>query len=201
MMIRNQSSAALALNIPLTLTLTVTREQFVELSFANRELQLERTATGELIVNPPTGGETGYRNLDIEGQLWLWNSRTRLGKAFNSSTGFHLPNGADRSPDASWVRQERWDALTPKQKESFIPLCPDFAVELRSKSDNMEPLRAKMKEYMDNGTRLGWLIDRKNRKVEIYRQNQEVEVLDNPGTLSGEDVLLGFVLDLTEIWS
>lgn len=201
MMIRNQSSAALALNIPLTLTLTVTREQFVELALANRELQLERTATGELIVNPPTGGETGYRNLDIEGQLWLWNSRARLGKAFNSSTGFHLPNGADRSPDASWVRQERWDALTPKQKESFIPLCPDFAVELLSKSDNMEPLRAKMKEYMDNGTRLGWLIDRKNRKVEIYRQNQEVEVLENPATLSGEDVLLGFVLDLTEVWS
>lgn len=201
MMTQTQLSAALAVNIPLTLTLTVTREQFVELSLANRELQLERTATGELIVNPPTGGETGYRNLDIEGQLWLWNSRAKLGKAFNSSTGFHLPNGADRSPDASWVRQERWDALTPKQKESFIPLCPDFAVELRSKSDNMEPLRAKMKEYMDNGARLGWLIDRKNRKVEIYRQNQEVEVLDNPETLSGEDVLLGFVLDLTEVWS
>ena len=200
-MTQTQLSAALAVNIPLTLTLTVTREQFVELSLANRELQLERTATGELIVNPPTGGETGYRNLDIEGQLWLWNSRAKLGKAFNSSTGFHLPNGADRSPDASWVRQERWDALTPKQKESFIPLCPDFAVELRSKSDNMEPLRAKMKEYMDNGARLGWLIDRKNRKVEIYRQNQEVEVLDNPETLSGEDVLLGFVLDLTEVWS
>ena len=201
MMTQTQLSAALAVNIPLTLTLTVTREQFVELSLANRELQLERTATGELIVNPPTGGEIGYRNLDIEGQLWLWNSRAKLGKAFNSSTGFHLPNGADRSPDASWVRQERWDALTPKQKESFIPLCPDFAVELRSKSDNMEPLRAKMKEYMDNGARLGWLIDRKNRKVEIYRQNQEVEVLDNPETLSGEDVLLGFVLDLTEVWS
>ncbi|MEG3850484.1 Uma2 family endonuclease [Microcoleus sp. herbarium19] len=200
MMIRNQSSAALALNIPLTLTLTVTREQFVELALANRELQLERTATGELIVNPPTGGETGYRNSDLNGQLWLWNSRARLGKTFDSSTGFHLPNGADRSPDASWVRQERWDALTPKQKESFIPLCPDFAVELRSKSDSMEPLRAKMKEYMDNGARLGWLIDRKNRKVEIYRQNQEVEVLDNPATLSGEDVLLGFVLDLTEVW-
>ncbi len=201
MMTQTQLSAALAVNIPLTLTLTVTREQFVELALANRELQLERTATGELIVNPPTGGETGYRNLDIEGQLWLWNSRAKLGKAFNSSTGFHLPNGADRSPDASWVRQERWDALTPKQKESFIPLCPDFAVELRSKSDNMEPLRAKMKEYMDNGTRLGWLIDRNNLKVEIYRQNQEVEVSDNPATLSGEDVLLGFVLDLTEVWS
>jgi Uma2 family endonuclease len=200
MMTQTQSSAAMALNIPLTLTLTVTREQFVELAIANRELQLERTATGELIVNPPTGSDTGYRNLDIEGQLWLWNRRTGLGKAFNSSSGFHLPNGADRSPDASWVRQERWDALTPKEKESFIPLCPDFVVELRSKTDNMEPLRAKMKEYMNNGARLGWLIDRKNRKVEIYRQNQDVEVLENPVTLSGEDVLPGFVLDLTEVW-
>ncbi|MEG4198082.1 Uma2 family endonuclease [Microcoleus sp. Pol12A5] len=200
MMTQTQSSAAFALNIPLTLTLTVTREQFVELAIANRELQLERTATGELIVNPPTGGETGYKNLDIEGQLWLWNRQTKLGKAFNSSTGFHLPNGADRSPDAAWVRQERWDALTPKQKESFIPLCPDFVVELCSKTDSMEPLRAKMKEYMNNGARLGWLIDRKNRKVEIYRQNQDVEVLENPVTLSGEDVLPGFVLDLTEVW-
>jgi Uma2 family endonuclease len=195
------SSAAISLSIPPALTLTVTREQFIELAIANRELQLERTAQGELIVNPPTGGETGYRNLDIEGQLWLWNQRTRLGKAFNSSTGFHLPNGADRSPDASWVRQERWDALTPEQKESFIPLCPDFAIELRSKSDNMEPLRVKMREYINNGARLGWLIDRKNRKVEIYRQNREVEVLENPATLSGEDVLPGFVLDLTEIWA
>ncbi|MEG4529625.1 Uma2 family endonuclease [Microcoleus sp. D2_18a_D3] len=199
-MTQTQSSAALPVNIPLTLTLTVTHEQFVELASANRELQLERTATGELIVNPPTGGETGKRNLSIEGQLWLWNRQTKLGEAFNSSTGFHLPNGADRSPDAAWVRQERWDALTPKQKESFIPLCPDFVVELRSKTDNMEPLRAKMKEYMNNGARLGWLIDRKNRKVEIYRQNQDVEVLENPVTLSGEDVLPGFVLDLTEVW-
>ncbi|MEG4118689.1 Uma2 family endonuclease [Microcoleus sp. N9_B4] len=195
-----QTSRAIAVNIPPTLTLTVTREQFVELAIANRELQLERTAQGELIVNPPTGGETGYRNLDIEGQLWLWNRQTKLGKAFNSSTGFHLPNGADRSPDAAWVRQERWDELTPKQKESFIPLCPDFVVELRSKTDNMEPLRAKMKEYMNNGARLGWLIDRKNKKVEIYRPSQDVEVLENPISLSGEDVLPGFVLDLTEVW-
>ncbi|WP_445251086.1 Uma2 family endonuclease [Microcoleus sp. D3_18a_C4] len=200
MMTQTQSSAALPVNIPLTLTLTVTHEQFVELAIANRELQLERTATGELIVNPPTGGETGRINSDLSGQLWLWNRQTKLGKAFNSSTGFHLPNGADRSPDAAWVRQERWDALTPKQKESFIPLCPDFVVELRSKSDNMKPVREKMKEYMENQVRLGWLIDRKNRKVEIYRPNQDVEVLENPVTLSGEDVLPGFVLDLTEVW-
>ncbi len=195
------SSQTIALNIPSTLTLTLTREQFVQLALANRDLQLERTATGELIVMPPTGSDTGNRNLDIEGQLWLWNRQTKLGKAFNSSTGFHLPNGADRSPDASWVRQDRWDALTPEQRKGFAPLCPDFVLELRSESDNMEPLRAKMREYMANGARLGWLIDRKNKKVEIYRQGQEVEVLDNPSTLSDEDVLPGFVLDLTEVWS
>ena len=194
------SSAAILLSIPPALTLTVTREQFVELAIANRELQLERTARGELIVNPPTGGDTGKRNFNIAGQIWVWNQQTKLGEAFDSSTGFHLPNGADRSPDVSWVCQERWDALTPKQKESFIPLCPDFVVELRSKSDNMEPLRVKMREYMNNGARLGWLIDRKNRKVEIYRQNREVEVLENPASLSGEDVLPGFVLDLKEVW-
>ena len=199
-MVQTNSSTAIALNIPPTLTLTVTREQFVELALANRDLQLERTATGELIVNPPTGGETGKRNLSIAGQIWVWNQQTKLGEAFDSSTGFHLPSGADRSPDASWVRQERWDALTPKEKESFIPLCPDFVVELRSKSDRMEPLRAKMREYTNNGARLGWLIDRKNRKVEIYRQNREVEVLENPATLSGEDVLPGFVLDLIQVW-
>jgi Uma2 family endonuclease len=191
----------IAVNIPPALTLTVTREQFVQLALANRDLQLERTATGELIVMPPTGSDTGNRNLDIEGQLWLWNRQTKLGKAFNSSSGFHLPNGANRSPDASWVRQERWNALTREQQTGFAPLCPDFVLELRSESDNMAPLQAKMREYMENGARLGWLIDRKNKKVEIYRQGQEVEVLDNPSTLSGEAVLPGFVLDLTEIWS
>jgi len=201
MMTKTKSSAALAVNIPPTLTLTVTREQFIELAIANRELQLERTATGELIVNPPTGGETGKSNLSIGARVWLWNYQTKLGEAFDSSTGFHLPNGADRSPDVSWVRQERWDALTPEQRKGFIPLSPDFVVELRSETDRMKTLRDKMKEYMDNQVRLGWLIDRKNRKVEIYRQNREVEVLDNPASLSGEDVLPGFVLDLAEIWA
>jgi Uma2 family endonuclease len=200
-MAQASSSQTIAVNIPSTLILSITHEQFVQLALANRDLQLERTPMGELIVMPPTGSDTGNRNLDIEGQLWLWNRQTKLGKAFNSSTGFHLPNGADRSPDASWIRQERWDALTPEQQKGFAPLCPDFVLELRSESDNMEPLRAKMREYMANGARLGWLIDRKNKKVEIYRQGQEVEVLDNPSTLSDEDVLPGFVLDLTEVWS
>ncbi len=181
-------------------TFKVSHEQFKELANVNRDLRLERTATGELIVMPPTGSETGNRNLDIEGQLWLWNRKTKLGVVFNSSTGFHLPNGANRSPDASWVKLERWVALTLEEKEGFAPLCPDFVVELRSPSDSMETLRAKMREYMENQARLGWLIDRKNRSVEIYRQDRDVEIFDNPATLSGEDVLPGFVLDLTEVW-
>ena len=181
-------------------TFKVTHEQFQQIAAVNRDLRLERSATGELIVMPPTGSETGNRNLDIEGQLWLWNRQTKLGVAFNSSSGFKLPNGADRSPDASWVKLERWQTLTPKEQEGFAPLCPDFVVELRSKSDNLEPLREKMREYMANGASLGWLIDRKNQKVDIYRQSQDVEILDNPSTLSGEDVLPGFVLDLTDVW-
>ncbi len=190
----------ITVNIPPSLSLTVTHEQLVELAIANRDLQLERTATGELIVMAPTGSITGNRNLDIEGQLWLWNRQAKLGKTFNSSTGFHLPNGADRSPDAAWVRQDRWDALTPEQQEGFAPLCPDFVLELRSTHDNLPPLQAKMLEYMANGACLGWLIDRKNQTVEIYRQGQAVEILHHPMSLMGEDVLTGFVLDLTEVW-
>ncbi|MGF1939036.1 MAG: Uma2 family endonuclease [Nostoc sp. ChiQUE02] len=194
-------SQPIAVIIPSTLTLTVTHEQLVQLALANRDLQLERTATGELIVMAPTGGTTGNKNSDIEGQLWFWNRQTKLGKTFNSSTGFHLPNGADRSPDAAWVCQERWDALTKEQQDGFVPLCPDFVLELRSKNDNMQPLRAKMREYVENGTCLGWLINRKSKKVEIYTPDRDVEVLDNPVTLSGDNVLPGFVLDLTEVWS
>jgi Uma2 family endonuclease len=181
-------------------TFKVTHEQFQQIAAVNRDLRLERTATGELIIMAPTGSDTGYRNQDMSGQLWLWNRQTKLGVVFDSSSGFKLPNDADRSPDASWVKLERWQTLTPKEREGFAPLCPDFVVELRSKSDNMEPLREKMREYMANGAILGWLIDRKNQKVEIYRQNQDVEILDNPRTLSGGDVLPGFVLDLTDVW-
>jgi Uma2 family endonuclease len=181
-------------------TFKVSQEQFQQLAAVNRDLRLERTATGELIVMPPTGSNTGNRNLDIEGQLWLWNRQRKLGKVFNSSSGFLLPNGATRSPDAAWVCQARWDALTPEEQEGFAPICPDFVVELRSPSDNMKSLRAKMREYMENGAILGWLIDRKNQKVEIYRQNREGEILDKPTNLFGENVLPGFVLDLTEVW-
>jgi len=198
----NPQSKPLWLQLPQDLTLHVTPEQFAMLVAANRELRLEKTATGELIVNPPTGGNTGYRNLSITGQLSIWyEANDTLGRAFDSSTGFELPNGANRSPDAAWVRQERWDTLTPEQQDGFIPLCPDFVVELRSKTDTLKELRAKMQEYLENGAQLGWLIDPKNKRVEIYRPGQAVEVLEHPITLSGEQVLPGFTLTLKRVWA
>jgi Uma2 family endonuclease len=191
----------LQLNLPPTLRLTVSREQFERLATVNRELRLERNAQGELIVNPPTGGGTGKRNLSLSRQLGNWqDAHPELGEAFDSSTGFILPNGAYRSPDASWVSRERWDALSKEQQEGFVPLCPDFAIELRSKSDNLKPLREKMQEYLENGTKLGWLIDRKNGNLEIYRLGQDVEILNRPPEVSGENVLPGFVLNLRSIW-
>lgn len=191
-----------SLELPCELVLQVSQEQFEILAAANRDLQLERTAQGELIVNPPTGGESGKRNLSISTQLGNWfEAREELGEAFDSSTGFRLPNGADRSPDASWVSRERWESLTPQQRKGFVPLCPDFAIELRSESDSLPKLQAKMREYIDNGTQLGWLIDPQNRRVEIYRSGREVEVLENPSSLSGEDVLPEFVLNLRRVWT
>ncbi|MGK7902732.1 MAG: Uma2 family endonuclease, partial [Hormoscilla sp.] len=180
----------LLLEIPATLKLYVTQEQFAALATSNRDLRLERTAEGELIVNPPTGWKTGKRNSRITGQLDRWDEENEdLGQTFDSSTAFILPNGATRSPDASWVSRSRWDALTPEQKRSFANICPDFVVELRSDSDTLKSLQEKMQEYMDNGAILGWLIDPKNRKVEVYRLRSEVEVLSNPVELSGEEVL------------
>ena len=185
---------------PLELTLELTDEQFFQLCIDNRDLRFERTATGELIIMPPVSSDTGRRNADLSFQLEDWSRQNKhLGIAFDSSTGFKLPDGSDISPDAAWVRRDRWDALTPEQKEKFAPICPDFVVELRSTTDSLEKLRAKMKVYVKNGARLGWLLDRKNRKVEISRQGSDVEILDSPATLSGEDVLPGFVLDLSDI--
>ncbi len=175
-------------------------EQFFQLCQDNRDLRLERSAKGDLIIMPPTGGETGNSNAGITAQLWLWNNLHKLGVVFDSSTGFKLPNGADRSPDAAWIPLEKWQALTPQQKERFLPLSPDFVIELMSPSDNIETARKKMQEYLDNGTRLGWLINRKTREVEIYRQGQAVEILTNPESLSGENILPEFSLNLTLIW-
>ncbi len=181
-------------------TYPITDEQFYQLCITNRELKLERTAKGDLIIMPPTGGGTGKRNSDINLDLGLWNRQTQLGIVFDSSTCFKLPNGADRSPDAAWIPLAKWESLTSEQQEKFPPICPDFVIELRSPSDPLKPLQEKMQEYLDNGTRLGWLINRKNRQVEIYRQGREKEILDNPKTLSGEDILPGFILDLSLIW-
>ncbi|MEC4813393.1 MAG: Uma2 family endonuclease [Scytonema sp. PMC 1069.18] len=193
------------INLPSILELDInninlTDEQFFMLCQDNPDLRFERSAQGKLIIMPPTGGITGDRNSDLNYQLRGWSRKNKLGKTFDSSTGFKLPNGANRSPDASWVKMERWNTLTEDEKEKYIPLCPDFVVELMSPSDTLEKTRAKMKEYMENGASLGWLINRKHKQIEIYRPNQEAEILDFPQTLSGEDVLPGFILDLTEIW-
>lgn len=178
----------------------ITDEQFYQLCIANRELKLERTAKGDLIIMPPTGGGTGNRNFKIAQQLANWTDNDGTGIGFDSSTCFKLPNGAERSPDAAWIPLAKWESLTPEQQEKFPPICPDFVIELRSPSDSLKPLQEKMEEYMGNGTRLGWLINRKNRQVEIYRQGREKEILDNPATLAGEDVLPKFILNVSLIW-
>jgi Uma2 family endonuclease len=188
---------------PITLNLDsveLTDEQFFQLCVNNRELQFERNAQGDLTIMSPTGGETSYSNAGLTAQLWVWNESSQRGKVFDSSGGFKLPNGANRSPDVAWIPIERWNALTPQQRQRFLPLCPDFVIELRSPSDSLAALRRKMEEYRDNGTRLGWLIDRASQTVEIYRPQQEVEVLNSPTTLSGEGVLPGFALNLQTIW-
>ncbi len=189
-----------ALTLQLPLALKFADEEFEQLVAANQDLRLELSSSGELVIMSPTGGETGNRNLDLSGQLWLWNRQAELGKAFDSSTGFKLPNGATRSPDVSWIKQEKWEALTPKQRKKYLPLCPDFAIELVSESDDLADTQAKMREYIDNGLRLGWLINPQKKQVEIYRLNKDVEVLNSPKNLSGEDILPGFILDLANIF-
>ena len=175
-------------------------EQFFDFCQANRDVRIERSKDGEIIIMPPTGSETGDRNAEITMQLRIWAKKNKQGTSYDSSTGFILPNGATVSPDASWVLKERLEKFTAKQREKFLPLCPDFVVELRSASDSLKDSQKKMREYIENGARLGWLIDPKNKLVHIYRVSDKVEVLENPLTISGEDVLVNFELDLTEIW-
>ncbi len=185
---------------PLQLGIKLTDEQFWQLCQQHADLKFERTPSGELIIMSPTGGLTGERNSDINFQLRLWNRQHKLGKVFDSSTGYKLPNGADRSPDASWVELSRWNSLTREQQERFIPLCPDFVVELRSPSDTLIATQAKVKEYIENGAKLGWLIDPQRQVVEIYRPDRPVEILQSPQTVSADDILPGFVLELAEIF-
>jgi Uma2 family endonuclease len=175
-------------------------EELYELSLVNRDLRLERSADGEIIIMPPTGGESGRRNADLGIQLGNWAKRDGSGVVFDSSTGFVLPNGAERSPDAAWIRRERWDALSPEQRERFPPLCPDFVIELRSPTDSLPELCAKMEEYRQCGAQLGWLIDPFERRVYVYRPSAGVLTLDEPETLSAEPVLPGFALDLSEFY-
>ena len=187
-----------ALILTLRPTLELTEEQFFQLCQNNSDLRLERTAQGELIIMPPTGWESGNRNIKLSARLEIWAEADNTGLGFDSSTAFVLPNGAIRSPDASWVKRERIEALNPDPAK-FLPLAPDFAAELRSASDSLKILQQKMQEYIDCGVRLGWLIDPQNQQVEIYRSGQDVEVLESPTSLSGEEILPGFVLDLAGI--
>lgn len=189
-----------AITINLNPIVKLTDDQFYQLCRVNPDVKFERNATGEIIIVPPTGGETGKRNAGIIADFVIWNRRTQLGEVFDSSTCFRLPNGADRSPDVSWIEQERWDALTPDQKEKFPPIAPDFVLELMSPTDTLKDTQYKMQEYMDNQVKLGWLLNPRTRRVEIYRQGQAVEVLESPTQLSGEDVLSGFILDLQAVW-
>jgi Uma2 family endonuclease len=188
-----------ALTLPLTVDLKkvhLTDEQFYQLCISNPELNIERSAAGGLILMPPVGGDSGSREMELGTDLSIWNRKTGLGKTFSSSTVFKLPGGGDRSPDAAWVELSRWQALTPEQRQKFPPIAPDFVIELRSRTDSLETLQAKMQEYLDSGVRLGWLFNPQDQQVEIYRQGQEKEVRSLPALLSGETVLPGFTLQV-----
>ncbi|MDF5721546.1 MAG: Uma2 family endonuclease [Rhizonema sp. PD37] len=181
--------------------LQMTDEQFFEFCQINRDLRIERNEFGDISIMSPTGSETGNREFSILGQLWAWCEQDNTGLAFSSSAGFKLSTGADRSPDASWIKLERWNTLSSEQQKQFAPICPDFVIELRSPSDNLKPMLEKMAEYMrEPGIQLGWLIDRLNRKVYIYRPGIPEECLDNPASVSGNPVLPGFVLNMSKIW-
>ena len=188
------------LTISLDSVIELSDEQYFQLCRKNGDLKFERSAQGDITIMAPTGGETSYRNSDLNADLVFWNRRTKLGVVFDSSGGFKLPDGSDRSPDASWILKERWEALTMAQRSRFAPICPDFVIELMSPSDSLKTTQAKMQEYQDNGARLGWLINRRDREVEIYRIGKPVEVLQDVDSLSGEDVLPDFILNLVEIW-
>jgi len=189
-----------AYTIKLDPVVALTDEAFYRLCRANPDVKFERSPQGELIVMSPTGGEGGRRNADITTDLNLWNRHSQLGYTFDSSTGFQLPNGATRSPDAAWIARDRWEALSPEAREKFPPIAPDFLIELRSATDALPELQAKMREYQENGVQLGWLLNPQDQQVEIYRLEQATEILQSPQTLSGESVLPDFVLSLERIF-
>ena len=178
-----------------------TSEQFARLTQNYPDLRMELTKEGECIIMPPAFSETGRKNSKINARLTVWAEQNARGETFDSSAGFTLPNGAERSPDASWIERTRWEALSVHQREEeFAPICPDFVIELRSRTDRLSKLQEKMREYMENGARLGWLIDPPSRRVEVYRPGREAEILAGPVSISGDPELPGFTLDLTPIW-
>ena len=178
-------------------TVNLTDEQFYRLCQDNQDWQLERTAQGGLVIMPPVGGISGNREADFIIDLGIWNRQTGLGKVFSSATIFRLPNGGDRAPDAAWVSLPRWEALSREQQERFPPLCPDFVIELRSRTDSLAEIQAKMQEYLNSGLQLGWLINPQQQQVEIYHPTQPVAIVELPADLAGEDVLPGFSLSLS----
>ncbi|MDJ0600453.1 MAG: Uma2 family endonuclease [Crocosphaera sp.] len=187
------SSEPIILNIQ---NVGLSNEQFYQLCQVNDQWRLEETAQGELMIMPPVGAISGNRESEFNADVVIWNRETKLGKVFSSSTVFILPNGGKRSPDVAWIANERWDKLTLEEKEKFAPICPDFVIELRSRTDSLSQLQTKMQEYVNSGLKLGWLINPQNQQVEIYRHSQPVEVVSLPTTLSGENVLPGFTLEL-----
>lgn len=202
--IRTPGALAESTGLPLVLrlrpVLELSDDQLLALGALNRDLRIERNAEGELLLMPPTGGGTGSRNSEINRQLGNWAKRDGTGVTFDSSTGFRLPNGATRSPDAAWVRRERLAEISPDEREKFLPLCPDFVIELRSPPDTLHVVEAKMDEYLANGAQLGLLLDPVPRHVYVYRPNAPVERHENPDTISADPLLPGFVLRLREIW-
>ena len=196
---RRRVGEPISLAVTPSVRLRVSPAGFWRLCVANPDLRLERSASGEVIITPPAGSDSGRRNAALGGQLWLWNERTHLGVAFDSSAGFTLPNSAVRAPDATWMTRERWHALPEKDQKRFSHVVPNFVAELRSPSDELQDQRAKMIEYLEQGVRFGWLIDPETQTVEIYRPGRPIEVLQRPASLSGEDVLPGFVLQLDAI--
>ena len=178
----------------------ITEHQFEQLCAQNQNTKFEMTSQGELIVMSPTGSESGRQNGNLFGQIWYWNRQTKLGVVFDSSTGFTLPNGAKRSPDVSWIEVTRWNELTKKQKRGFAPIAPDFTLELLSSNDRLQDTQKKMQEYIECGVKLGWLIYPDETRVEIYRLGKNVEILNSPSSLSGENLMPRLVVELDEIF-
>jgi Uma2 family endonuclease len=189
----------LVIHLPESLRLS--EEDFYEFCQLNRELKVERTASGVILIGSPTGGETGSRNSEITAQLRFWSKRDGTGVAFDSSTGFILPNGAERSPDAAWVLRARLDQLSPESKRKFLPLCPDFVIELKSPSDSFEDLQAKMEEYIENGSQLGWLLVPDRRRIYVFCRGEAMRLVERVSDISGEPLLRGFTLDLKDVWN